>query len=104
DGASQLTIAATADEHCSVGGFLLSVPGQHVSYLWLPNGETTPSIEVCPSDPTMYSVVATDAGGCEERGALTLQPYRINTIDRLSPQSPERKRPHPIAVSPRQEP
>jgi putative Ig domain-containing protein len=96
-----LSIAAVADESCLSGGFTLSVSGSHSSYAWRPGGETTPSIHVCPTNPTLYSVAVTDPGGCEERGAISLQPYRLSPTGRLAPQSPERKRPHPVRVGPR---
>ncbi|HEY1249857.1 MAG TPA: putative Ig domain-containing protein [Thermoanaerobaculia bacterium] len=42
----------------------LSVPGVWTSYLWLPNGETTPTIDVAPLQTTTYGVTVTDASGC----------------------------------------
>lgn len=48
--------------------FRLSVPPPFLngwtSYLWLPNGETTPTIDVAPIVTTTYGVVVGDASGC----------------------------------------
>ena len=48
--------------------FQLSVPppfpGNWTSYLWLPGGETTPTIDVAPIETTTYGVVVGDESGC----------------------------------------
>ena len=50
----------------------LSIGGSFSSYLWLPGGETTPTIGVLPGEPTTYAVVCTDETGCLTHGAVTL--------------------------------
>jgi hypothetical protein len=42
----------------------LSVPGVWTNYQWLPNGETTPTIDVSPLETTTYGVIVTDGSGC----------------------------------------
>ncbi|HEX7252641.1 MAG TPA: hypothetical protein VF376_07155, partial [Thermoanaerobaculia bacterium] len=104
DASPYLLIDASPDSRCPAGGFDLSVPGQFSSYLWQPGGETTPSIKVCPTNPTVYSVVTTDVSGCVDRGAVLLEPYRIGLIPRPPLDSPTRSRPRPIEVTPRETP
>ena len=43
---------------------VLSVSGTWTSYLWLPNGETTPTIDVAPIETTTYGVAVGDGSGC----------------------------------------
>ena len=45
-------------------------PGNFTSYLWSPNGETTNGISV--ASPGEYSVVVTDANGCENETSVTV--------------------------------
>jgi hypothetical protein len=43
---------------------LLVPPGDWASYLWLPGGETTSSINVSPIETTTYGVVVSDGSSC----------------------------------------
>ena len=64
-----IPIQATVGPACSL---VLSVLDSYASYLWLPGGETTPTISVAPASDTTYGVVVTDGGACESRGSLTV--------------------------------
>jgi hypothetical protein len=52
--------------------FTLNEPGPWTSYLWLPGGETTPSITVQPIEPTTYGLIVSDANGCTWSASITL--------------------------------
>ena len=70
DGSSHPAVTATVNPLCAGGGTTLSVAGIYSSYLWLPGGETGPSVTVSPAHPTTYGVVVTEASGCLRRGSL----------------------------------
>jgi hypothetical protein len=44
--------------------------GSGVTYSWSPGGATTQSISVCPSATTVYTVTATDEGGCSKTATV----------------------------------
>jgi hypothetical protein len=69
-------IEATASTLCPGDSAVLSVTGVYSSYLWLPGGETTPSVTVSPTATTTYYFAGTMASGCVQRGsrALTVLP------------------------------
>jgi hypothetical protein len=82
DGGPYLMIAADPEDKCLPGQYTLSVSGTYTSYHWLPGGESTPEITVCPSQPTVYSVTVSEVNGCERRGSIELQPFKIELIPR----------------------
>ncbi len=46
------------------------------TYLWLPGGQTTPSIGVSPTIPTTYSCqITSGTGGCQSTAAFEVFPY-----------------------------
>jgi hypothetical protein len=55
-------------------GYRLSLAGSFSLYEWLPNGERTPTIDVCPEQRTLFGVVATDERGCTHRASVELDP------------------------------
>jgi hypothetical protein len=95
DGELYLTIEVDAEDKCLFGQYTLSVPGTYASYHWLPGGETTPEIAVCPPQPTIYAVTVTEVNGCERRGSIELQPFKIELLPRepLAPPGPKRLHP-----------
>jgi len=72
DGEGFVTVASSMNPVCLGATTTLSVPGVWSSYRWLPGGETTPTLDVSPSNPTTYGVVVTEQGGCTRRGAVTV--------------------------------
>jgi hypothetical protein len=64
-----IDIASTSSTLCAGDSAVLSVPGAYSSYLWLPGGETTPTLTVSPSATTTYDFVGATAGGCVQRGS-----------------------------------
>lgn len=70
--AAILPILASANPVCPGGTVTLSVAGSWSSYLWLPGGETTPTVDVTVGASTTFGVVLTDATGCPVRGAVTV--------------------------------
>jgi hypothetical protein len=95
DGQPHLAITATEQDSCLPGQYTLSFPGAFASYHWLPGGETTPAITVCPFEPTIYSVTVIESNGCERRGSIELQPFKIELVPREPLVPPGRKRPAP---------
>lgn len=93
DGQPHLAITATEQDSCLPGQYTLSFPGAFASYHWLPGGETTPATTVCPFEPTIYSVTVIESNGCERRGSIELQPFRIELVPREPLVPPERHRP-----------
>jgi hypothetical protein len=55
-------------------GYSLALDQSYTSYSWLPDGQTSPEIAVCPEEPSLYGVVATDARGCAHRTSVELAP------------------------------
>jgi len=72
EGQSVIDIQATAAAGCTGSSAVLSVSGAYASYLWLPGGETTPSVTVSPASTTAYDFVGTTTGGCIQRGSRVL--------------------------------
>jgi len=52
----------------------LSVSGSYAGYSWLPDGQTTPTISVSPTEPTPYGVILDDGSSCSVRGAVAIVP------------------------------
>lgn len=67
----RVAIAGAGALPCGAAG-TLSVPGTWSSVLWLPGGETTPTLRVSPAVRTEFGVVVTDANGCVSRGSASL--------------------------------
>lgn len=65
---------AVASAPICPSGYRLSLAGSYSSYEWLPNGERMPTIDVCPEQPSLYGVVATDEQGCAHRASVELAP------------------------------
>ncbi len=93
DGQPYVALTDTEQDGCLPGRYTLSVPGAYASYDWLPGGETTPEISVCPFEPTIYSVTVIDSNGCERRGFIELQPFKIALVPRAPLAIPPHKRP-----------
>ncbi len=68
-GPVSVLVSASKTSECA---WVLSVGGGYAGYQWLPDGETQPTIEVLPYEPTTYGVVLTDAQGCFVHAAVTL--------------------------------
>lgn len=66
---ASILVSASKTSECA---WVLSVSGGYAGYLWLPGGESTPTIEVLPHEPATYGVVLTDAQGCLVHAAVTL--------------------------------
>ena len=88
----QARISVSTDPTCE--STLSVAGGPWTAYLWLPGGETTPTIAVRPTTATTYGVLVTDSEGCIHRGALTLPGYPLvnpscdaPTISSVSPGS-----------------
>ncbi|MEO8584862.1 MAG: Ig domain-containing protein, partial [Acidobacteriota bacterium] len=63
----------TSDPTLCVGdSAVLSVRGAFAAYLWLPGGETTPTITVSPVATASYTFVGTNSGGCVRTGSRTI--------------------------------
>ena len=81
-GSQYTPIFSAANPVC--GSTMLSVGGSWSSYLWQPNGETTPTIMPALSHPTLFGVLLEDGMACVTRGALlvhVLQPLSAVTIN-----------------------
>ncbi len=63
---------------CAVQSITVSGGTAPYSYAWS-TGETTPSIEVCPTGTTEYSVTVTDANGCSQTSSTG--EIVVNVID-----------------------
>ena len=80
--------------------FTLAVPPGFASYLWLPGGETTSTIDVSPVERTTYGVIVEDGTGCFLHFSVTLggtRGFRTRLPARPSPRSPPRAGPRPEA-------
>jgi hypothetical protein len=53
----------------------LSVAGSYAAYDWLPDGQSTPTITVDPTEPTPYGVILNDGSTCAVRGAVAIVPF-----------------------------
>jgi hypothetical protein len=73
EGGDRPSIVVEAAPVCPTG-YRLSLPETYAAYSWLPGGETTPAIAVCPEEPSLYAVVATDGRGCPHRASVELLP------------------------------
>ncbi len=98
DGGPNLTIQAIARDACLPGQYTLSIAGSFASYTWLPGGETTPEITVCPFEPTIYSVTVVEPNGCRRRGSVELQPFKIELVARAPLAPPPRRTPRKTAI------
>jgi Putative Ig domain len=58
-------------------GYHLSLSGSYTAYSWLPDGQSTPAIDVCPEHPSVFGVVAADERGCAHRASVELAPAPI---------------------------
>jgi hypothetical protein len=67
---SPALISASENPVCPGSQTTLSVVGGYQSYQWLPTGETTSSITVSPTNPTVYGVLASDMSGCVHQGSI----------------------------------
>lgn len=76
-GTAYTPVFTTANPVC--GSATLSVGGSWNSYLWQPNGETTPAITPAPAHPTLFGVRLEDGFSCTTLGAL-----RLDVIQPLS--------------------
>ena len=68
-------ITVSTDPTCQ--STLSVLNGPWAAYLWLPGGETTPTIAVRPTTAATYGVLVTDSEGCVHRGALTVPGYPL---------------------------
>lgn len=75
-------IDASTDASCAV---TLSVSGTWNSYLWSPNGETTPTIIVSPLESTTFGVAVTSPEGCFHRFSLTVAATALQNPSCLAP-------------------
>ena len=73
EGGERPSIAVASAPICP-SGFRLSLAGSYSSYEWLPNGERTSTIDVCPEHRSLFGVVATDESGCTHRTSVELAP------------------------------
>lgn len=72
--ADRVPITATPNPAC--GATTLSVPPGYNVRVWSPGGETTPSIVVTPSHPSVYGVELDQGGTCITRGAIDLPAFQ----------------------------
>ncbi len=63
----------------------LSISGPWTSYLWLPGGETTPTIIVSPFETTTYGVIVSDGSGCPRRHSITIAGTILQNPSCLAP-------------------
>ncbi len=80
--------------------YTLAVPPGFLSYLWLPSGETTSTIDVSPVERTTYGVIVGDGTGCFLHLSVTLGGTALQDRRawlRPSPRSPPRAGPRPEA-------
>jgi hypothetical protein len=76
EGGERPNITVTPAPICP-SGYSLGLDQSYTSYSWLPDGQTSPAIAVCPEEPSLYGVVATDARGCAHRASIELAPAPI---------------------------
>ena len=65
---ASIGIQQSVNESC---GYELSVYGNPASIIWLPGGETTPTITVSPAETTTYGAIVDGGNGCS---------YQIGTV------------------------
>jgi len=65
------TADAGADVSICVGDCTLLNASGGISYLWS-TGDVTQSLNVCPTDTTVYTVTVTDANGCTDSDDITV--------------------------------
>jgi hypothetical protein len=63
----------------------LYVTGLPTSIVWLPGGETTPSITVSPTETTTYGAIVSGGDGCEYRLSLTIEATELQDPECLAP-------------------
>jgi hypothetical protein len=73
EGGERPSIGVVSVPSCP-SGYRLSLAEGYSSYEWLPNGERTATIDVCPEQRTLFGVVATDESGCTHRASVELAP------------------------------
>jgi hypothetical protein len=95
EGGERPRISVTPASICP-SGYSLALDRGYASYSWLPEGQTSAAIAVCPEEPSLYGVVATDTRGCTHRASVELAPQP--TPNRQPIVRPSRQRP---AVRPR---
>ena len=76
EGGERPTITFALEPICP-SGYALELDESYASYSWLPDGQTSPSISVCPEQLSLYGVVATDQQGCAHRAAIELGPAPV---------------------------
>jgi hypothetical protein len=84
EGQPVVDIQATAAAVCPGSSAVLSVSGAYASYLWLPGGETTPTVTVSPASTTTYDFVGTTTGGCIQRGSRVLTVLPLPALPAIS--------------------
>ncbi|HEY2798187.1 MAG TPA: IPT/TIG domain-containing protein [Thermoanaerobaculia bacterium] len=65
--------------------YTLAVPPGFASYLWLPGGETTTTIDVAPVERTTYGVIVGDGSGCLLHLSVTLGGTALQDPSCLAP-------------------
>jgi hypothetical protein len=93
EGGERPRIAVTPAAICP-SGYSLALDRTFSSYSWLPDGQTSPTIPVCPEEPSLYGVTATDTRGCAHRASVELAPAPTPNRQPIVP--PSRRRP-PVA-------
>ncbi len=75
-------IEPISHDACSVD---LTVIGTWESYFWLPGEQTTPSINVAPTESTTYGVIVSDASGCVQHLGIVVPGTILQDPDCLAP-------------------
>ena len=96
EGGQRPSIAVASAPVCP-SGYRLSLAESYSSYEWLPNREQTPTIDVCPEQPTLFGVVATDESGCTHRASIELAPAALPARPPVT--RPTRSRPPTVSRS-----
>jgi hypothetical protein len=73
EGGARPRILVTPAASC-LSGYSLVLDRSYASYSWLPEGQTSASISVCPEEPSLYGVITTDKRGCAHRASIELAP------------------------------
>src|SRR4029077_7584978 len=68
-GIAPITVTPSKAAACA---WTLSVGGSFTSIQWLPGGESTPTIDVQPAEPTTYGAILTEAQGCLVHAAVVV--------------------------------
>jgi hypothetical protein len=69
EGRPFVEVFATSSRLCLGDVATLSVAGSFLSHLWLPGGETTPTLSVSPFRTSTFGFVGTTPGGCVRQGS-----------------------------------